>query len=298
MLLKINMSSEIPKFIQPEIIGKKMEERELRNSQSVWKVEPWQYAVLRYDGHCFSKFANGFKKPFDDKMKNAMQLTTKYVVAKFNAIFGYVQSDEITLVFKPKYSSKAEYLASDDKSEHIFGGKRDKLISVISGYISAKFNCLINNEMRWVDFNTYKPEFIELIKLCEQHFDGRLVVFEPNEITEILNYIVWRQNDCLKNCTSSYARHKCGKAAHKRTFAEMVDMINSTNMNYKDIPMEYKYGVFAKKELYEKECEEPKTYKKIKVMRSKMVSKPIIVEADENFEFLIKDKYWDYNKIE
>jgi len=33
-------------------------------------------------------------------------------------------------------------------------------------------------------------------------------------------------------------------------------------------------------------------------MRGKIVTKPIIVIANEEFEFLIKDNYWDYNKIE
>lgn len=297
------MSSEninsIPKFIPPEIIGERMKERELKTAQSVWKVEPWQYAILRFDGHNFSKFTNGFKKPFDNKMKNAMQDTTKAVMGKFNATLGYVQSDEITLVFKPKYNSKEEFEASLDKSEHIFGGKRDKLISVITGYISTKFNYYINKYMQWCNPLEYKPYFTDIVMACEQHFDGRLIVFEPSEMTEMLNYFVWRQNDCLRNCTSTWTRFKCGKTAvHKKKFAEMVEMLDATDMKHDMIPFQYKYGVFAKKELYEKECNNPETGKTVLAMRSKIVIKPVIVSANENFEFLIKDKYWDYNKIE
>ncbi len=290
--------NSVPKFIPPEIIGERMKERELKTAQTVWKVEPWQYAVLRFDGHNFSKFTNGFKKPFDDKMKNAMQATTKDVMTKFNSILGYVQSDEITLVFKPKYNSKEEFEASEDKSEHIFGGKRDKLISVMAGYISAKFNYHINNEMHF-DISKYTWNFIQLIKVYGQHFDGRLIIFESNEMSEMLNYFVWRQNDCLRNCTSSWARYKCGKTAiHKKKFAEMVEMINATDMKYDDISMEYKYGTFTKKELYEKECKDPKTFKTIHVMRAKVVTRVIVVCADEKFEYLINDKYWNYNKFE
>ena len=208
------MLNEVPKFIPPEIIGERMKERELKTAKSVWKVQPWQYAILRYDGHCFSKFTNGFHKPFDDKMKNAMQSTTKDVLEKFNAVLGYVQSDEISIVFKSIYATKEEYEASTDKSEHIFGGKRDKLISVIAGYISARFNFHINEERKRGDMLAYYPYFIELLKKCEQHFDGRLIVFEPSEIIEILNYFVWRQNDCLRNCTSSYARYFCGQKSY------------------------------------------------------------------------------------
>jgi len=119
-------------------------------------------------------------------MKNAMQATTKDVMTKFNSILGYVQSDEITLVFKPKYNSKEEFEASEDKSEHIFGGKRDKLISVMAGYISAKFNYHINNEMHF-DISKYTWNFIQLIKVYGQHFDGRLIIFESNEMSEMLN---------------------------------------------------------------------------------------------------------------
>lgn len=78
----------------------------------------------------------------------------------------------------------------------------------------------------------------------------------------------------------------------------MVEMINDTDMKHNDISMEYGYGVFAKKELYEKECKNPKTGKPITVMRWKIVTKPLIVLANDDFEFLIRDKYWDYNKIE
>ena len=144
--------------------------------------------------------------------------------------------------------------------------------------------------------SAYKPYFIELLKACEQHFDGRLNVFEPNEITEILNYFVWRQNDCLRNCTSSYARHLCEKQAiYGKKFPEMVKMINATNMKHEDIPIEYRYGVFVKKELYEKECKNQKTGEMIKAKRGRIKIKPIIIKADEDFEYLIKDKYWNNN---
>ena len=120
------------------------------------------------------------------------------------------------------------------------------------------------------------------------------MVYEADENIELLNYFVWRQNDCLRNCTSSYARYIYGhKAIMHKKFYDLVEMLNKSITKHNDISIEYKYGVFAKKQLYTKEGIDQKTNEPVKVLRSRVIVHPILVSANPDFEYLLKNKYWD-----
>jgi len=273
------------KFVPPEIIGKRMKERE---HITISNFQPWQYGVLRYDGHSFSKFTSGFRQPFDENMKNAMQRTLSDTIDKFNPTCGYVQSDEISLVYSPLYNSKSDYDNDANKKTHIFGGKNDKLVSVIAGYISVRFNYHIINLIKGHE-SEYKESFIDLINSCQQHFDGRLLVFEANELEEVLNYFVWRKNDCLRNCVSAFARHNIGpkELMHKK-FNEMLNVID-----YNSIDSEYKYGVFAKKKKVTKTDIDRKTGEEVEIIRTQVETRVIDINATLEFADIVTKKYWN-----
>ena len=56
-------------------------------------------AIIRIDGKAFHTFTKGFKKPFDMVLMSAMQNTMKSLCEQIQGcVFGYTQSDEITLV--------------------------------------------------------------------------------------------------------------------------------------------------------------------------------------------------------
>jgi tRNA(His) 5'-end guanylyltransferase len=278
------------KFVPPEAIGERMK---IREHKMVYNFQPWQFGILRYDGHSFSKFTSGFKKPFDDTMKDAMQKTMMDTVDKFSATVGYVQSDEITLVYSPLYNSKEEFEKDDNKRCHIFTGKKDKLISIIAGYISARFNYHIMNIIKGHE-SEYKESFVTLINSCQQHFDGRLLVFDANELDEALNYFVWRKNDCLRNCVSAFARHKIGskKVMHKK-FHEMIQIIDESDPKFNSINPEYKYGVFAKKRMITKKDIDRKTGKEVEVIRTQVESKVLDICVSSEYEEVLTKKYWN-----
>ena len=55
--------------------------------------------IILIDGKAFHTFTRGFKKPFDKMLMETMQETTKYLCEKIQGcVFGYTQSDEITLI--------------------------------------------------------------------------------------------------------------------------------------------------------------------------------------------------------
>ena len=56
--------------------------------------------VIRLDGVGFSKWTKGLNRPFDEKLTQLMIETTKFLVEETNAVVGYTQSDEITLILR------------------------------------------------------------------------------------------------------------------------------------------------------------------------------------------------------
>ena len=86
---------------------------------------------VRVDGRAFHTFTRGMKRPYDIDMSNAMIETMKYLVEKTDACLGYVQSDEISLILS-------------DRKEPMFGGRIQKLTSVIASMATAKFNEVIH----------------------------------------------------------------------------------------------------------------------------------------------------------
>jgi tRNA(His) guanylyltransferase len=76
----------------------------------------------RIDGRGFSKFTKGMERPYDRRMSDAMVGTTKVLVEQTHATIGYVQSDEISLVWIPT-----------ENGHGWFDGKTMKMTSVLAG---------------------------------------------------------------------------------------------------------------------------------------------------------------------
>ena len=57
--------------------------------------------AIRIDGKAFHTFTRGFQKPFDEILGNSMARTMEYLCQNIQgAVFGYVQSDEITVLIQ------------------------------------------------------------------------------------------------------------------------------------------------------------------------------------------------------
>jgi len=124
-----NISEEVqraPRVIDQ--IGDRMKEYEKSSSTKLDRNLPF---IVRIDGHHFSKFTKGFKRPFDIRIHDTMVKTTEDLLNTFSPVLGYTQSDEITLVF-PECKTPEQTL--------IFGGKVQKMVSLMAGYASTRFN--------------------------------------------------------------------------------------------------------------------------------------------------------------
>ena len=98
-----------------------------------YSVLPNIYIVARLDGRNFirlTKEQHDFQAPFDLRFRDYMLDTVEHLMScGFKVIYGYTQSDEISLLF--------------DLSEDTFNRKLRKLNSVLASEASAKFSLLL-----------------------------------------------------------------------------------------------------------------------------------------------------------
>lgn len=129
------------------------------------------YMIARLDGHGFSKLTQelGFKKPFDIEFHNLMYHVLKTLMLKSNLkiLYGYTQSDEISLLF-----------ASDEQS---FNRKTRKYNSLLAGLASAAASMYLN----------------QLVT-----FDCRIIPIP--DISHVCDYFVWRRADAHRNAMNAY----------------------------------------------------------------------------------------------
>ena len=96
-------------------------------------VLPGLWMVARLDGRGFTKLTKEtmqYEAPFDVRFRDAMLDTTEHLMTcGFNVVYGFTESDEISLLLS--------------QSENSFGRKLRKLNSVLAGEASAKFSLLI-----------------------------------------------------------------------------------------------------------------------------------------------------------
>lgn len=180
-----------------------------------------QILCVRIDGKGFSKFTKGFKKPFDDRLGDAMTYTMKKLVETTHASIGYTQSDEISLIYTP----------GEKSSEYMFGGKVSKINSVLASMATWHFNYILG---AYVEHN--KPAF----------FDCR--AWAVPDLIEASNVLLWRVQDARKNSISSLFRWTAGHSKmHGLSGEEMKTLLKSDYFtDWDELPNKYKYGTYAK----------------------------------------------------
>lgn len=189
-------------------------------SRKAFKGQP---LVVRLDGKNFHRFCKGLKRPYDERLSQLMVEVVKYLVETFQPLVGYTQSDEITLVW---------HINADETAEYPFGGRFQKMESLLAAYATACFNRLLG---------CYIPEK-----------EGDLAVFDarafsvPN-IKEAYHTILWRQQDATKNAISMAAQsmfsHKSLQGLHGPEMQER--MWKEKGVNFNDYPSFFKRGTFV-----------------------------------------------------
>jgi len=188
------------------------------------KFMPLLPVVARIDGRTFHTFTRGLERPFDATFSKIMEDVMVFLTKETNALMGYTQSDEITLVWD----------SQDTKSQIFFDGRISKMNSQLAALASIMFFKLVSERL--------PKEYADKLPT----FDSR-VWQVPNQ-TEAANVFLWREWDATKNSVSMAARaHFSAKALFGKKRQEMMDMLFEKGINWNDYPIHFKRGVYAQK---------------------------------------------------
>jgi tRNA(His) guanylyltransferase len=133
-------------------------------------------AVIRLDGKAFHTFTKRFARPFDADFAATMDAVGAHLCDVVDgALFAYVQSDEISVIFSD--------LANPD-TQMWAGGRVQKMVSIAAANATAKYM-------------TVSPTALFPI------FDAR--VHTLTDIAEAREYVVWRRADATKNAITMAA---------------------------------------------------------------------------------------------
>ncbi|MBP5459859.1 MAG: tRNA(His) guanylyltransferase Thg1 family protein [Clostridia bacterium] len=237
--------------------------------------------VIRLDGHKFHKWTRRMRlqRPFDKKYVRILQETALYLCEQIpTCVMGYCQSDEISLCLRNDQS---------ERSEPWFGNRIQKMVSVSASKATGFFNRAVMKRLSGklgldtpvlanVDFNnlpselserlkeqvdrhvlggSWKPAEIRLIPIPLAEFDSR-VLFLP-DLTEVVNYFIWRQGDCMSNSLSSLAQSVFDhRELHGKKAVELEEMLKSKGQGWDDLPRHLKFGTFVHKRQEQRERED------------------------------------------
>src|ERR1700744_3506253 len=199
-------------------------------------VLPEIYIVARIDGRGFTRLTkevHKFEAPFDEKFRDLMVETVKHLMnCGFNVIYGYTESDEISLLFHP--------------DENAFGRKTRKYISILAAEASAKFSALLGSVAA---------------------FDCRLSELPNRNLVE--DYFRWRNEDAHRNALNAHCywrlrqnNHTVNEATAKiegMSIAAKNELLFQYGINFNTIPAWQKRGIGIYWEDIKKEGFNPNT---------------------------------------
>lgn len=190
------------------------------------------YTIIRLDGRSFKNYTKGLKKPFDSGLVDDMDNTAVYLCKNIQgAKLAYIQSDEITII-----------LTDFDKlgTDAWFDGEVQKIVSVSASIATSKFNQL--RFLRFFGDFTVRPVtkvLIENFKLAE--FDSRVFTIPGKK--EVINNLIWRQRDCVRNSISSLAQSLYShNELECKNQSDMQEMCFQKGVNWNDLDPKLKNG--------------------------------------------------------
>jgi tRNA(His) 5'-end guanylyltransferase len=225
-------------------------------------VLPGIFMVARIDGRGFTRLTkeiHRFEAPFDVQMRDIMVATTEHLMdCGFNVVFGYTQSDEISLLF--------------DSSINTFDRKLRKYNSILAGEASSKFSLLLGDNG------------------C---FDCR--ISQLPTVDFVVDYFRWRNEDAHRNALNAHCYwllRKQGQSVknatrflERKSVAEKNELLWQNGTNFNDIPHWQKRGTGLYWESYEKEGVNQLTGDKVMTIRRK-------IKVD--YELPVRDDFSDF----
>lgn len=164
-------------------------------------VPSGMWAIVRADGRAFHTLTahEDFEKPFDPEFSRCMREATKALMAEFGGVYGYTESDEISVVLRPRFD--------------LFGRSVEKLVSTAAAVTSVAF--------------THSLGLVGT-------FDAR--VWIGSSLDSVLDYARWRQADAQRNAVNAWvywaqrgageSPQEADKTLHDMTSTTKIRMLN------------------------------------------------------------------------
>lgn len=213
-----------------------------------YKLPRRGYTIIRIDGKAFHTYTKGLERPFDKGLIKDMNLTAAHLCKNIMGCkLAYVQSDEISLVLTD---------FDTHETQAWFDNNIQKMVSIAAAMATAKFNQLRMLRKSTESDGEHPPMDLlttyEIDKINFAMFDAR--VFQVPTKNEAINYLIWRQQDAVRNSIQLVAQsHYSHKELHKKNTSELQDMIHDKGDNWNDYSPRQKRGSVIRKitEIYE-----------------------------------------------
>ena len=232
-------------------LGERMKEYEKVSRTRLIRRMP---VIIRLDGCHFHTLTRGLDKPFDKEFVNIMQKTMLELCNKIQGcVFGYTQSDEITLLLVDY--QKLESMAW-------FDNQVQKMCSVAASIATQAFEKNLDEEIKQLEIdaqwwyrndNLYKQEecidkmYLLKEKKYRANFDARVFNLP---IHEVVNNLIWRQQDAIRNSVSSLAQslftHKELQGVNSKDMKEKMEA--EREVKWEDLPTDFQRGAAALKD--------------------------------------------------
>lgn len=206
------------------------------------KIDPSLPFVMRLDGHAFSKFTGGLKKPYDYNFCQAFINTAIALIKEYKADTVYTHSDEISLLFYPKKQKNSD---TEWREPHL-GGRIQKIITLAAGFATMIFNkelvSIFTGLQSEYPENTYKK-----MTNYQAYFDCRIFQL-PNDV-EMFSYMYWRSKvDCVRNNAFLLSRRSFTKGElENKSTKERIAMLAEKGVKWEDEPSWARHGTFIKR---------------------------------------------------
>lgn len=228
-------------------LGQQFKEHEAKWESALPSQVP---VIMRLDGKAFHTFTRGFVKPFSSVLHNAMADTAAALCKEIqNARFAYTQSDEISILIYEQ----------SDRSQPWFGNRIQKMCSVAGSLCANVFNDSLASQHLLAARDAMREgmtdaqvrgEYFDKFKVGRANFDVRVFSL-PKE--EVQDYFRWRQEDAVRNSVSMLAQaHFSHRKLHKKNRRDMLAMLQSKGISWKDLEDWKKSGSVIIKQWREK----------------------------------------------
>lgn len=208
--------------------------------------------IIRIDGRAFHTFTKGFVKPFDKRMIETMQEVTLELCKNIQGcVFGYTQSDEITLIL-------VDYNDIDVSAWYDY--EVQKICSVVASMATLYFNRIFRHKI--YDFvsehtkvindpKTYGEELSNAVNDLLKTYNTAIemgAMFDARcfnvPISDVCNMILWRQKDAERNSINSlgqaWFKHK--QLEGKKTNQVQDMLFKEYGINWNDLSTVEKRG--------------------------------------------------------